>query len=90
MMQNRIVNHGRKNNQDVNSRENMLKVTALLYLKEALYKERYEECPQLIEVAKRYGVEQDEIQKVISRHVLRLRKGLVYEASAKERGRLSL
>lgn len=88
-MKNRIVNHEKKTNQDENSRENLLKVTALLYLKEALYKEKYEECPELIAVAKRYGVEQTEIQKVISRHVLRLKKGLVYEASAKERGRLS-
>lgn len=88
-MKNRFINQGDKTNRNLNSRENLLKVTALLYLKEALYKEKYEECPELIEVAKRYGVEQEEIQKVISRHVLRLKKGLVYEASAKERARLS-
>ncbi|MGE3980669.1 MAG: hypothetical protein AB7F70_04480 [Candidatus Omnitrophota bacterium] len=89
MMKNRFINQENKTNRNLNSRENLLKVTALLYLKEALYKEKYEECPELIEVAKRYGVEQDEIQKIISRHVLRLKKGLVYEASAKERARLS-
>ncbi|MGE0268685.1 MAG: hypothetical protein AB7S78_09570 [Candidatus Omnitrophota bacterium] len=88
-MKNRFINQENKTNRNLNSRENLLKVTALLYLKEALYKEKYEECPELIEVAKRYGVEQDEIQKIISRHVLRLKKGLVYEASAKERARLS-
>ncbi|MBP9854566.1 MAG: hypothetical protein KBD53_06845 [Candidatus Omnitrophica bacterium] len=86
-MKNRFIE---QENKQTNSQEHLLKVTALLYLKEALYKEKYEECLELITVAKRYGVEQEEIQKIISRHVLRLKKGLVYEASAKEReGRLS-
>ncbi len=86
-MKNRFIE---QENKKTNSQEHLLKVTALLYLKEALYKEKYEECLELITVAKRYGVEQEEIQKIISRHVLRLKKGLVYEASAKEReGRLS-
>ena len=87
-MKNRFIDQENQINQSTNSPESLLKVTALLYLKEALYKEKYEECAELIDAAKGYGVEQEEIQKIISRHVLRLKKGLVYEASFK--GRIGL
>ncbi|MBZ0165765.1 MAG: hypothetical protein K8I00_03085 [Candidatus Omnitrophica bacterium] len=67
-------------------REKLLQETALLYLKEALYKQKYEQCPELINTAARYGATAQDIQKVIARYVRRLEQGLVYEATAKQRG----
>ena len=41
------------------------KLTALLYLKEALLKERYEECAQTIAVAREFGAADFEIQDLL-------------------------
>ena len=60
--------------------EDARKAITLLYLKEALEKEQYEECGQLIQAAKRFGAEQGEISKVIAKHLkgagVRSTKGL--------------
>ena len=37
----------------------------LLYLEDALYKEQYEDCSQLIQNAERFGAQPDEVSKVI-------------------------
>ena len=42
-----------------------VKLTALLYLKEALMKERYEECDSLIQIAKEFGAAGFEIQDLL-------------------------
>lgn len=42
-----------------------IKLTALLYLKEALLKERYELCPEIISVAKEFGAAGFEIQDLL-------------------------
>ena len=42
-----------------------VKLTALLYLKEALLKERYEECQAVIAVAKEFGAADFEIQDLL-------------------------
>ena len=42
-----------------------VKVTALLYLKEALVDEVYENCPLAIEIAKEFGAEEFEIQNLL-------------------------
>ena len=42
-----------------------LKVTSLQYLKEALANEAYEQCAEVLVVAKELGVEQSDIQKLI-------------------------
>lgn len=42
-----------------------LKLTALLYLKEALLKERYEHCPEIIAAAKEFGAEAYEVQDLL-------------------------
>ena len=39
-----------------------VKLTALLYLKEALTDERYEECPFIIRVAQEFGAQDFEIR----------------------------
>ena len=46
--------------------DQILKVTALLYLKEALIAEEYESCRELIDTAKGLGVDQGGISDVIT------------------------
>lgn len=45
--------------------KNPLKFSALLYLKEALLEERYEECEEIIEAALELGANSVEIQNVL-------------------------
>jgi hypothetical protein len=42
-----------------------VKLTALLYLKEALITEEYEECRAIIEIAKDFGAEEFEILNLL-------------------------
>ena len=50
----------------------LLKATSLLYLKDALEGERYEECQELIQNAKSFGATQREISEVIGKYVRKL------------------
>ena len=52
-----------------------LKVTSLLYLKEALADEAYERCAELIRTARQFGAGSFEIQKVIQDHIRLRQKG---------------
>ncbi len=45
--------------------KNPVKLTALLYLKEALLAQRYEECPQFISVAQEFGANAQEIEELL-------------------------
>ena len=45
--------------------DELLKITALLYFKEALVDQEYEQCPALIANAKRYGARRADIKQVI-------------------------
>ena len=56
------------NNRIANYLEHPVKVTALEYLKEALHTERYEDCWQILEVAKEFGANNNEIWEVINRN----------------------
>ena len=47
------------------TRKNPVKLTALLYLREALLNERYEECADFIAIAKEFGAEPFEIQYLL-------------------------
>ena len=51
--------HGRKYTGDP------VKLTALLYLREALLKERYEDCKDIIEVAKEAGATDREVRLIL-------------------------
>ncbi len=42
-----------------------IKLTALLYLKEALERQQYENCPELIGVAREFGAAEFEIQDLL-------------------------
>jgi len=46
-----------------------LKVTALIYLTEALINEEFEQCAELIRAAKRFGATQGEISGAIAEHI---------------------
>ena len=43
----------------------ILKVTALQYLREALLKEEYERCQELLECARRFGAKEREIARAL-------------------------
>lgn len=47
------------------TRKNPVKLTALLYLKEALRRERYEQCAQFVQVAKEFGALDREIEELL-------------------------
>ncbi len=42
-----------------------VKLTALLFLREALMAERYEDCAEAIEIAREFGAQQFEIQNLL-------------------------
>ena len=42
-----------------------LKLTALLYLKEALVREQYEKCPDIVALAQEFGAAPFEIQDLL-------------------------
>ena len=49
--------------------DQILQVTALLYLKEALIVQEYESCQELIDTAKNLGVSSGDISAVIAEHL---------------------
>ena len=42
-----------------------LKLTALLYLKEALVREQYEKCPEIVALAQEFGAAPFEVQDLL-------------------------
>ena len=42
-----------------------VKLTALLYLKEALIREQYEKCAEIVEAAREFGAQPFEIQDLL-------------------------
>ena len=46
--------------------DEVLKVTSLIYLAEALFNEKYEDCGELIKIAKRFGARKGDIRRVIT------------------------
>jgi hypothetical protein len=46
-------------------KKNPIKLTALLYFREALVQERYEECAHFITVAKQFGAQPMEIEELM-------------------------
>ena len=54
--------------------KNPVKLTALLYLREALLREQYEECAEFIQIAVEFGAQAFEIQNLLE-DARRLPKG---------------
>ncbi len=46
-------------------RKNPVKLTALLYLREALLRERYEQAAEFVAVAKEFGAKEREIEELL-------------------------
>lgn len=84
-MKNNLVIKGSESGQ-LNSNE-VLKLTSLIYLKEALLAQQYEDCAGLIRDAKGFGAEQAEISALLV-DVFRERKADVNnEANQNNEGR---
>jgi hypothetical protein len=78
-----------KNEKDKTAaRDAVLKVTSLLYLKEALFNEKYEDCKELIRIAKRFGARQGDIRSVITVSNRGVMVGRGNEANKGKGGRL--
>lgn len=70
------------------ARDEVLKATSLLYFREALFNEKYEDCGELIRIAKRFGARQSDIRRVIAQSNRGVRTGRVNEANKEKGGRL--
>ena len=70
------------------ARDEVLKTTSLLYFKEALFNEEYEDCKELVWIAKRFGARKDDIRKVIADSNRGVRVGRGNEAKKGKGGRL--
>jgi hypothetical protein len=70
-------------NEGLYTGDEALRVTALAYLKEALIKERYEQCADLITAAKRFGATGRDIKVAIARSVRVLKAGGKIEVPTK-------
>ena len=65
--------------------DSLLRATSLLYLQDALERERYEECAGLIQSAKGFGAGQREIASVIAKYIRKREAG---PSEAAKRNRL--
>lgn len=63
-MNNNAVTNNQHNDAVVYDR--VLKVTSLLYFKDALLNQRYEDCAELIHAAKSFGAQPGEIGRIIA------------------------
>ena len=68
--------------------DELLKTTSLLYFKEALRNQQFEQCPTLIKTAKRFGAQNADIRKVIDEYNNGGKTGRSNEADLKIGGRL--
>ena len=79
-MKNAVLN---QNASAVKSDE-FLKLTALVYFEEALFKEEYESCAELIDIARKFGAGPSDIKEVIATFI-RNKSGGKSEAKQKNR-----
>ena len=49
--------------------QTLFKTTSLLYLNDALEKQSFEECEELVQVARNFGASQADIEGVLSSHL---------------------
>ena len=70
------------------ARDEVLKVTSLLYFKEALFNEEYEDCKELIRLAKWFGARKGDIRRVIADSNRGVRVGRGNGANKGKGGRL--
>lgn len=75
-----------KENNETESQDQVLQVTALAYLQDALANERYEECSDLVKAARKYGALGRDIQKVLADGARRARFARTNEPARKRSG----
>ncbi|MBI3313554.1 MAG: hypothetical protein HYZ83_04920 [Candidatus Omnitrophica bacterium] len=46
-----------------------VKTTSLLYIGEALRQERFEQCPEMIQIAREFGASEKEIESLVGSYV---------------------
>ena len=68
-------------------KDQVLQVTALAYLEDALANERYEECADLIEAAKEYGATLVEIRTIVAEGARGVQKNRGAKTAARTNGR---
>lgn len=68
--------------------DRVLKATSLLYFKEALLNQQYEDCAELIRAAKSFGARPGEISRVIAEAIRGEQGGPPNEAKGVPRTRL--
>ena len=73
-------------NQETINQDQLLQVTALAYLQDALANERYEECAELVKAARKYGAPANDIQKVLAEGARRARFARTVEPARKKAG----
>ncbi len=83
-MQNSLVI--RENDAVLNADE-PLKLTALLYLREALEKESYEDCAEIVGAAKEFGAQTSDIRSVIAEYLQQTKPSRSNEANQNIRRR---
>lgn len=49
--------------------DNILKTTALLYLREALFADKFEQCKELVEFARAFGAKVEEVVDIINEYI---------------------
>lgn len=49
--------------------DELLKVTALQYLADALTREQFEDCAQLIGTAKQYGASENDVKEILTAYI---------------------
>jgi hypothetical protein len=69
--------------------DKLLKTTSLIYFKEALVHQQYEDCRGLVRLAKEYGARPSEIRKVIAEHLARESNARRTRTNTRYGGRLS-
>ena len=84
-MKNNVTLNGNVNGQFYSNQ--VLKLTSLIYLKEALLAQRYENCAGLIREAKGFGAQQGEISALISEVFRGSQTDANYEVKQKSEGR---
>jgi hypothetical protein len=62
-----------KNQLQFDGSNRTLQATSLMYFKEALAREAYEQCAEILKEAQDAGVSREEIQKLISEHIVYLK-----------------
>lgn len=75
-----------KNANETENQDQVLQVTALAYLQDALANERYEECADLVKAARKYGAQGRDIQKVLADGAKRARFARTKEPARKQNG----